>query len=108
MKKILFFIGVFCSIGVHANLEPPMENYVKICPLIHELAKTVMESRQMGMPIAEAIKPIIEVDDLDIQQLNKEIVINAYKIPIGETNADKQEIVNEFANIIAMKCLETD
>lgn len=85
----------------------PIGNYVKMCPLVYELAKTVMESRQMGMPIAEAIKPIAGVDDEDVQQLNKDLVIAAYKTPISDSSENKQQIIENFANQLALECLET-
>lgn len=61
----------------------------------------------MGMPIAEAIKPIIGVDDKDVQQLNKDLVIAAYKTPISDSNENKQQIIENFANQLALECLET-
>lgn len=85
----------------------PMQNYAKVCPLVYELAKSVMESRQMGMPISEAIKPIDDVDDEGIQQLNKELVINAYKIAVMDKPKDQQSVVESFANQAALSCLES-
>lgn len=60
----------------------------------------------MRMPIAEAIKPIIGVDDKDVQQLNKELVIAAYKTPIGDSSENKQQIIDDFANQLALECLK--
>ena len=106
VKKILLAFSLVCSAGVNAESEVPVENYVKACPLVYELAKTIMESRQMGMPIAEAIKPIIGVDDKDVQQLNKDLVIAAYKTPIGDSSENKQQIIDDFANQLALECLK--
>ena len=66
-----------------------------------------MESRQMGMPISEAIKPIGGVDDEDIQEFNKELVINAYKIAVMDKPQEKQSVVESFANQAAISCLES-
>ena len=107
MRKILLAFSLVCSAGINAESEVPIGNYVKMCPLVYELAKTVMESRQMGMPIAEAIKPIAGVDDEDVQQLNKDLVIAAYKTPISDSNENKQQIIENFANQLALECLET-
>lgn len=109
MRRILFLIAVISSVTVHAedDRKIPMENFIKACPLVYELAKSVMESRQMGMPISEAIKPIGGVDDEDIQEFNKELVINAYKIAVMDKPKEKQSVVESFANQAAISCLES-
>lgn len=106
MKKILLVFSLICPIVVNAESKITMENYVEACPLVYELAKTVMKSRQMGVPISEAIKPITGVSDEDVQQLNKDLVVAAYKTPIATSNENKQQIVEDFANQSALECLE--
>ena len=108
MKKIAILLGLFLSASVYAENEKiPMERYVVACPLVYQLAEVVMQSRQMGMPLSEAIKPITGVNDIDVQELNKQIVISAYKVPIEHDDQAKQHIVGEFANAYALHCLES-
>lgn len=88
------------------ELPDLIKNQVNVCPLVYELAKTIMQSRQMGMPISDAIKPINGVDDKDIQELNKQIVISAYKTQVYELKEQKVEAIEVFANTYALMCLE--
>ena len=109
MKRVLILTTAILSVTVHAEdyKKIPMKTYVNACPLVYELAKSVMESRQMGMPITEAIQPIGGVDDEDIQEFNKELVINAYKIAVMDKPQEKQSVVESFANQAAISCLES-
>lgn len=107
MKKIVLLLG---AIGLSTSLyagDKPEKAYTQTCPKIYELAKVVMTSRQMGMPINEAIKPIADSGDEDVDRFNRELVAKAYKVDVQKNRADKDEVIEDFANDAAIKCLES-
>lgn len=105
MKKIIFLCLILSTTAFAT--EKTEKAYTQTCPKIYELAKVVMTSRQMGMPINEAIKPISSSGDEDIDKFNRELVANAYKVSIQKNRPDKDEVIEDFANDAAIKCLES-
>lgn len=105
MKRLIICL-LFISFSIAHSEGNPESNYSKICPVVYELAKTIMTSRQMGMPISEAIKPISSTDDDLVNKLNRELVANAYRFDVQKTESKKSEIIERFANDTAIQCLE--
>lgn len=105
MKKIIL-LGVVISSFAFAG-DKAEKAYTYTCPKVYELAKVIMTSRQMGMPINEAIKPISDSGDQDVDSFNRELVAKAYKVEVQKDKADKDEVIEDFANDAAIQCLES-
>ena len=90
MKRLILFSCLFISNAVLA-----LGNEAQICSEIADLAATVMQQRQDGVPIEtqEKIALEFEGDSKDVYEL---IVEDAYDQLLLNTDLGKQQIVDNF------------
>jgi len=90
MKRLILFSCLFISNAVLA-----LGNEAQICSEIADLAATVMQQRQDGVPIEtqERIALEFEGDSKDVYEL---IVEDAYDQLLLNTDLGKQQIVDNF------------
>lgn len=70
------------------------------CETYEELAKIVMQSRQLNHPMNALTKG-------EGKELTKALVIEAYKQPLYSTAKYKRQAVIQFANEVRSACLRT-
>ncbi|WP_269913572.1 hypothetical protein [Acinetobacter sp. HY1485] len=101
MKKLIFLLLIPTSVfAAPSNIQEKM----KICSKIYDLAEKVMLSRQDGVPISKALTPVYQQKNADVQKLHNDIIVAAYKQPIQQK--DKQLLSQNFAEKYATTCLE--
>lgn len=84
----------------------PMHSMAADCNSIGSLAKSVMETRQKGIPLGSAIEVIESIDNKAVSDLAKGMVLSAYKRPRYNTEENKSDSVIRFQNKWTLYCYE--
>ena len=102
MKRLILFSCLFISNAVLAS-----GNEAQICSEIADLAATVMQQRQDGVPIEtqERIALEFEGDSKDVYEL---IVEDAYDQLLLNTDLGKQQIVDNFRKNYFELCMSEE
>ena len=102
MKRLILFSCLFISNAVLA-----LGNEAQICSEIADLAATVMQQRQDGVPIEtqERIALEFEGDSKDVYEL---IVEDAYDQLLLNTDLGKQQIVDNFRKHYFELCMSEE
>ena len=102
MKKIVSFILIiFSSISSPSFV---LSDAVS-CSEIGKIAKTIMEGRQIEVPISTMMDAITSnIEEGDGQAALRKLVILAYEMPSYSTKEMQQSMVAEFRNQIELKC----
>lgn len=72
------------------------------CDTAEEIARTAMEARQVGVPLADMVRAA------DGNPLLIEISKEAYRHPQYRTDSYQKQVINEFASEVYLLCLEDD
>ncbi|MBX7274617.1 hypothetical protein K2E96_01920 [Pseudomonas sp. ERGC3:05] len=75
------------------------------CNAMATLAKSVMESRQSGMPMTKAIG-LINSENKEVANLTRKLVIAAYEEPAWNSKALQEKATNDFQNRIYLPCIK--
>lgn len=108
MNLIKLSVGLLiATIAVNAQANPE-----KDCGLYDTVAKGAMESRQQGVPLADALNHFNEIlgkDDARSAVIALDALkfayIEAYKTPKYRTESMQQEAINEFRSKLYGDCL---
>ena len=90
MKRLILFSCLFISSAVLAS-----GNVAQICSEIADLAATVMQQRQDGVPIETQERIALEFEG-DSKHVYELIVEDAYDQLLLNTDLGKQQIVDNF------------
>lgn len=109
MKYVITVIILFVfTLLVQADEEEP--NY---CLSIESTAGTIMEARQVGVPMAKVMKhthPKTGDDKIDegVEKIMKAMVMDAYKRPRFSSKEYQQNAILDFRNEWYLSCLEAN
>jgi hypothetical protein len=78
---------------------------IETCSIVYEDAHSVMEKRQKGTPISEAMKTA-DIISPNFGDTISSIVIAAYSKPHHQRIGSKIQAANDFANEYAVKCFK--
>ena len=95
-----------CSTPVSAKDNPYIKQY---CSGVSDIAALVMIKRQVGAPINEVVKSDSEhntKEDEDVAKLVEAIALDAYRIPMYNTEQYKKQAVVQFANDTYAVCMK--
>ena len=97
MKKLIASLLIMTSSSVMAG-----ETTGSFCTELSGFAKTVMESRQVGVPLSVVLEKIGKQGDLTMK-----IILSAYKKPRYTSESYQVKAVNEFETDWLVMCLES-
>ena len=96
-----------CSTPVSASKDNP---YIKqYCSEVSDVAALIMLQRQSGVPIKETIKPKSErttKEGKHVAKLVEAIALDAYSIPMYNTEQYKKQAIIQFANDTYVVCMK--
>ena len=78
---------------------------IETCSIVYEDAHSVMEERQKGTPISEAMKTA-DIISPNFGDTISSIVISAYSKPHHQRIGSKIQAADDFANEYAVKCFK--
>lgn len=95
-----------CSAPVAAKDNPYVKQY---CSGVSDIAALVMIQRQVGVPIKEVMKSDSEYDteDKEVAKLVEAIALDAYSVPLYNTEQYKRQAVVQFSNEVFVSCMKT-
>ena len=96
---IIFYLFVVSS----SNAEVTDE-----CSLFHKNAEIVMTLRQMGAAMPKVMDVITELDNEDDVALQLTIVSAAFEIPRTLVSAEREIVISDFANNMALACYKIE
>lgn len=100
MKKLLIVTALTAILSVPSfAADKPADKEEDICKKWSELASSVMELRQKGVPMTA----LMATDNETI----KKIVIDAYSEPRLSTSKYQKEAIDDFANKYALECYKS-
>lgn len=101
-KAIVLFVAV---IPLCAQAD---ERYDKLCELHSKSAKYIMEARQNGAPMSDAMKIASNGDSgPKLKELMRSIVVSAYETPRFGSKQLKDSAVSEFENKVYLSCIKS-
>lgn len=95
-----------CSTPVAAKDNPYIKQY---CSGVSDIAALVMIQRQSGVPIKEVMKSDSEYDtkeDKEVAKLVEAIALDAYSVPLYNTEQYKKQAIIQFANDTYVVCMK--
>lgn len=99
MRQLLFAAIFFASPSVLADM--------KSCDSYAKFSRSVMEGRQNGFPMRQAMEVAnSEALDDDLRDLARKIVIAAYEESGYETESMKNKAIVDFENKVYMTCIK--
>ena len=100
MRKVFLFF--LCStLGSAAVAMDPDE-----CRKLSGVAKTIMEARQKGMPMADMMDVATAQGDTPFGNFTKSTTIAAYEEPRFGTPEMRSRAISEFENGIYLECIK--
>lgn len=75
------------------------------CNALATLAKSIMGSRQSGMPMTKAIG-LINSENKEVADVTRKLVIAAYEEPAWNNKALQQKATTDFQNRIYLPCIK--
>ena len=96
-----------CSTPVAAKDNPYVKQY---CSGVSDIAALVMIQRQSGVPIKEVMKYDSEYntkEDKEVAKLVEAIALDAYIVPLYNTEQYKRQAVVQFSNEVFVSCMKT-
>lgn len=75
------------------------------CNALATLAKSVMSSRQSGMPMTKAIG-LINTENKEVAEVTRKLVIAAYEEPGWNSKALQEKATTDFQNRIYLPCIK--
>lgn len=75
------------------------------CNSLAALAKSIMSSRQAGVPMTRAIE-LISTDNKQVADVSRKLVIAAYEEPAWGSKAMQEKATTEFQNKIYLPCIK--
>jgi len=100
--RILLIVAMLVLTSVPVMAEGELLS----CKEVSDLASTMMECRQNGVPIAELLSYVDTKEMADIRSSVTAIAIEAYEEPNWSTEEFKKKSVVEFGNRWYMLCLK--
>ncbi|WP_217522030.1 hypothetical protein [Vibrio metschnikovii] len=82
------------------------------CPVIYNAGLAIMEWRQNGVTIVEAMESLEDLnkgnntspEHMLIYKIFKSLIIDAYRLPTFTSEANKEKAIEDFANNVANSC----
>lgn len=100
MKKLLIIFLVLFTLNIKAD---PLHD---ACKSVQDLAEVIMEKRQAGMNISSMMEVVIDENDPEIMNnLHKEMILDAYNTSLYSTSLYIIRVVNEFKNTWYLNCI---
>lgn len=99
MKKILIAVFMVLVMVGMANAEA---NWRDTCRDLGGLAEVIMDSRQMGVPMARLMAVI---SDEGGSQLTESLIIDAYSVPRFRTEKMQKQAVADFREKVYLECV---
>lgn len=98
MKKIntALLIGIMSLISLTTYAETPVDT--EVCEDWSSKAGSYMLFRQMNTPIHEAMENAMG-------NVTRGLLLSAYQQPVAETNAGKQQAIDDFKNKTLDQCI---
>lgn len=96
-----------CSAPVAAKDNPYVKQY---CSGVSDIAALVMIQRQTGVHIKEVMKSDSKYDtkeDKEVAKLVEAIALDAYSVPLYNTEQYKRQAVVQFSNEVFVSCMKT-
>lgn len=78
---------------------------VHMCQQLEGLAKSIMEARQLGIPMSESYAVASRSGDADVRAIAQAMVRDAYKSSIYQTDKYRQQEINEFGSAMFLACI---
>ena len=103
MKAIT--LTIFLLSGFATPLFAQENTQSAICPIIGELAETVMRNRQNGVSLSEMMGVANNADGV-LQPVIREMVLEAYDGPRYSVPDNQDEAVQDFRNDIELVCYQ--
>lgn len=75
-----------------------------ICPTVETLARTIMEGRQVGVPMTKMMEVADNQGDNPMGRLIRALIVAAFEKPRYMTAEIQQREVDDFANEAALEC----
>ena len=106
MKRIIFSIFAASSIAVHAQEAPAIEPMTdaqkthKRCQTDGKIAKSIMNMRQMGMPMSSLMSGKVVQESSYYANMVK----IAYSVPRFSSQEMKDRSVEDFVNEVELMC----
>ena len=95
MKKLLLAVTLLLAFNASAKLS------IDNCYQLEELAGVIMEARQAGSTMGEMIKLA------DNHKLTEALVIDAFEVPLYETDEYKQREIDKYKNKVFKMCFQS-
>ena len=103
MRVLIILLSVFAAL-----MAPVRAQSESLCPMIHALAKQVMESRQAGVALPDLMKSFDKFGETAVGEYGKKLAVRAYKTPRYSVDANRAEAAVDFANDIATECYSAE
>jgi hypothetical protein len=98
MTKLILITALTMSLSTYAARPD-------LCLNVKTVSAAIMEARQAGRDAQEVVSIVSQEAKQEwVYKAYMHIVINAYQIPIFETDMYKQQAVKEFANKYYIAC----
>lgn len=98
MKKLLIAAAMTLSLGAAAD------DKADTCDLVNKLAHSIMDARQRGVDMAEAMRL---ANESSISDLIKPIIIAAYEKPRYSVEENQRNAVTDFKNAVYLVCVKS-
>lgn len=102
MKNTL--IAACLSLATLPAMAEEETTYYDVCLALGYLANQVMEARQIGVPVDQALGVLNEEDEV-LLGIMQEIVLNAYQVPRFSGEDYQQRAITEYKNEVIVTCL---
>jgi hypothetical protein len=103
MNKYIRVLLCIALLPLHA--ADNKKGAIETCSIVYEDAHSVMEERQKGTPISEAMKTA-DIISPNFGDTISSIVISAYSKPHHQRIGSKIQAADDFANEYAVKCFK--
>lgn len=98
MKKLLIAAAIVLSFNAAADAN------ADTCDLVNKLAHSIMDARQRGVDMAEAMRL---ANESEIADLIKPIIIAAYEKPRYSVEENQRNAVTDFKNSVYLVCVKS-
>lgn len=104
LSAIGFSVLAILAADLQAEEPGLRETYEKMCRMKAAMAATIMESRQLGVPLDEVLD-VLKKREEPVRSLVLTVILDAYSRPHFSTPAFRQDAINEFKNEVLVDCL---
>jgi len=87
--------------------EPSRKEMLNLCKEVSQLASTIMDARQSGVVMSQAMDVAEAADDEQLRDMSRKLVVAAYREGSYQSPDNVRRVVRDFENQAYLECVQS-